>query len=123
MSRTAYPSRLRQALLGSLALLLAVSALMLLALGAALLVAGLLSWLRPVNAASDWARTLAGVGLVGGSVGFAALAWLASGAMTHRRTLMNRKPKFAAVIGCLPALVCLPFGAAIGTMGHVSWFG
>lgn len=123
MNRAAYLPRLRQALLRAAALLLATSALALCALGIALLVAGLLSWLRPANVASAWARTLAGIGLAGASTGFAALAWLAFAALAQRRAVMNRKLKFAAVIGSLLALICLPFGAAIGAMTHVSWFG
>ncbi|HEX3844271.1 MAG TPA: hypothetical protein VHV80_07920 [Steroidobacteraceae bacterium] len=123
MSHAAYLPRLRQALLSAVALLRVASALVLLALGIALLIAGLLSWLRPVNVASAWARTLAGVGLVGGSAGFAAFAWLAFRGWARRQTVMNRKLKFAAVIGSLLALICLPFGAAIGAITHVSWFG
>ena len=123
MSRTAYPPRLRQALLGAAALLLAALAAVLCVLGAALLIAGLCSWLRPVNVASAWARTLAGIGLVGGSAGLAALAWLALRGLTRRQVVMSRKLKFAAVIGSLLALICLPFGAAIGAMTHVSWLG
>ena len=123
MSRGRRPSRLRPALLGGAALLLFAAALALCALGAALLIAGLVSWLHPVNVASAWARTLAGVGLVGGSAGCAALAWVAFAGRAQRQTAMNRKLKFAAVIGSLLALICLPFGAAIGALSHVSWFG
>jgi hypothetical protein len=101
MSRAAYRPRLRQALLSALALLIA----------------------GPADVASAWARTRAGVGLVGGSAGFAALAWLALRRRAHRQTVMHRKLKFAAVPGSLLALICLPFGAAIGAITHVSWFG
>ena len=123
MTRAADRSRLRQGLLGMLALVLSASALALFVLGVTLLIAGLLSWLRPYDVAAAWARTLAGAGLLGGSGGVAALAWLAFGSMAQRPTVMNRKLKFAAVIGSLLALICLPFGAAIGAMTHVSWFG
>ena len=77
-------SRLRRIVAG---LILCVVALTLFALavalfliclaGIALLVEGLVSWLHPVDVASAWARTLAGVGLIGGSAGLAALGWLA----------------------------------------------
>jgi hypothetical protein len=123
MSRAADPSRLRRALLGAVALLLVASALALLVLGAGLLIAGIFAWLRPINVAFAWARTLTGVGLMGGGAGLVALAWLAFREMAQRQTVMNRKLKFAAVIGTLLALICLPFGAAIGAMTHVSWFG
>lgn len=123
MSRAADPSRLRRALLGAVALILATAAIALLVLGAGLLIAGIFSWLRPINVAFAWARTLTGVGLMGGSAGLAALAWLAMRGKARPQTVMNRKLKFAAVIGSLLALICLPFGAAIGAMTHVSWFG
>lgn len=123
MTNTADRAVLRRASLGTAALILLAAALVLLALGVALLITGLLSWLRPHEVAAAWARTLAGVGLLGSSGGMAALAWLAFESMAQRQRVMNRKLKFAAVIGSLLALVCLPFGAAIGTMSHVSWFG
>jgi|SRR5581483_11883755 len=123
MTRAADQSRLRWAGLGAIALILVASALVFLVLGAGLLIAGIFSWLRPINVALAWARTLAGIGLMGGSAGLAALGWLAFRGMARRRTIMNRKLKFAAVIGSLLALICLPFGAAIGAMTHVSWLG
>ena len=123
MTTAADRSVLRRASLGTAGLILLASALVLLALGLALLIAGLLSWPHPHNVAAAWARTLAGAGLLGSSGGIAALAWLAFESMAQRHRLMNRKLKFAAVIGSLLALVCLPFGAAIGAMSHVSWFG
>ena len=123
MTSAADQSLLRRAYLGTVALIMVASALVLLALGAALLIAGLLSWLRPHGVAAAWARTLTGAGLLGSSGGLAALAWLAFEGLAQRQRVMNRKLKFAAVIGSLLALVCLPFGAAIGTMSHVSWFG
>ena len=123
MSRAADPSRLRRALLGAVALILATSALALLVLGAGLLIAGIFSWLRPINTAFAWARTLAGLGLMGGGAGLVALAWLAFEGMARRQAVLDRKLKFAAVIGSLLALICLPFGAAIGVIAHVSWFG
>lgn len=123
MSRAAGAPRLRRMLLGAVALLLIVAALALLVLGAGLLIAGIFSWLRPINVALAWARTLVGVGLMGGGAGLAAAAWLAFRGMAQRPTIMDRKLKFAAVIGSLLALICLPFGAAIGAMSHVSWFG
>lgn len=123
MTPVADPSVLRRASLGTAALILVASALVLLALGVALLITGLLSWLRPHNVAAAWARSLAGAGLLGSSGGIAALAWLAFEGLAQRQRVMNRKLKFAAVIGSLLALVCLPFAAAIGAMSHVSWFG
>src|SRR5579885_988151 len=45
--------------------------------GFALLIAGISSWLHPVDVASAWARTLGGVGLIGGGAGFSALGWWA----------------------------------------------
>jgi hypothetical protein len=123
MTSAADLSVLRRAYLGTAALILVASALVLLGLGMAQLIAGLLSWLHPHGVATAWARTLTGAGLLGSSGGLAALAWLAFEGLAQRQRPMNRKLKFAAVIGSLLALVCLPFGAAIGVMAHVSWFG
>lgn len=76
--------RLRRILAGlilgviALALFALAVALFLICLaGIALLVEGVASWLHPVDVASAWARTLAGIGLIGGSAGLAALGWLA----------------------------------------------
>ncbi len=109
--------------------------------GFALLISGLSSWLHPVDVASAWARTLAGVGLIGGSAGFAALGWLAverlAGPLGQLARLRNRVPrsasrtgselqrtrKFVAIIGILVALICLPFAAAIHATTHASWLG
>jgi hypothetical protein len=91
--------------------------------------------------AAAWARTLAGIGLIGGSAGFAALGWLAVDrlagplgdfARLRYRTLrpaaegetaIQRARKFVAVIGILLALICLPFAAAIHASAHGSWLG
>lgn len=141
-------SRLRHLLVG---LILWVIALMVFALAVALIIiflvgiavlgAGLASWLHPVNVASAWARSLAGIGLIGGSAGLAALGWLAVErlaaplgelARLRRRvvrpasegeTAIQRARKFVAVIGILLALVCLPFAVAIHTTAHAPWLG
>ena len=98
--------------------------------GITLLLAGLISWLRPVDVAAAWARTLGGLGLIGGSAGLAALGGLAIGAMVRRETSMTRTLKFLAVLGILLALICLPFGVAIRAasahgagLESTSWFG
>src|SRR5512146_824737 len=83
--------------------------------GIALLVEGLLSWVHPHDVASAWARTFAGAGLIGASIGLAALGWLAGerlvsllGESARRRyraldpasgrnPLIGRRLKFAAV--------------------------
>ena len=109
--------------------------------GFALLVAGISSWLHPVDVASAWARTLAGIGLIGGSAGFAALGWLAverlAGPLGQLARLRNRAPrsaspgetelqrtrKFVAIVGILVALICLPFAAAIHATTHAPWLG
>lgn len=76
--------------------------------GLGLLVMGFQSWVHPGNVASAWARTLAGVGLMGGSGGAIAL---------------RRGRKFVAVVGIVLALICLPFAAAIHASAHAPWFG
>jgi len=108
-------------------------------IGIALLIEGLSSWLHPGDVAAAWARTLAGVGLIGGSAGLAALEWLALGRMarlwggvarlpfrvldpaSHAQTRMHRAQKFVAIIGILLALICLPFAAGIHAAAHGSW--
>lgn len=120
---------------------LAVAVCIVALVGIALFVTGLWSWVHPVDVAAAWARTLAGLGLVGASTAFGALAWLALQGMAPRlgvfarlrsRTLdsataahgtMSRNLKFIAVVGILLALICLPFAAAIRTTTHGSWFG
>lgn len=121
---------LRDALLGVAAALSLAIGLPLFTLGVALLIAGILSWLHPGDDASAWARTLTGVGLIGGAACLAALGWpgvgwLRIGETTRRETGMalSRRLKFVAVIGLLLALVCLPFGAAIGVAAHGPWLG
>ncbi len=104
--------------------------------GFALLIAGVSSWLHRVDVAAAWARTLAGIGLIGGSAGFAALGWLAAerlagplGRFARLRngagrsaaageTRLQRARKFVAAIGILLALICLPFAAAIHATTH-----
>lgn len=109
--------------------------------GFALLISGISSWLRPVDVAAAWARTLGGIGLIGGGAGFAALGWLAVeklagplGRFAHLRNLipgptakgeteLQRTRKFVAVVGILVALICLPFAAAIHATTHAPWLG
>jgi hypothetical protein len=121
---------LRGALLGVAAALSLAIALPLFALGVVLLIAGILSWMHPGDVASAWARTLAGVGLIGAAACLAALGgpgvgWLRIGEMTRRETEMalSRRLRFVAVIGLLLVLVCLPFGAAIRAAAHGPWLG
>ena len=137
MDRVEYLSRLRGArgvLLPCFVALVvfpvAVALLVIGLAGIALLIAGLISWLSPGDSAAAWARTLGGVGLIGGSGGLAALGRLAIGAMVRRETSMNRRLKFVAVLGILLALICLPFGIAIQAasahgagLESTSWFG
>jgi hypothetical protein len=146
MARAPDQSRLRRSFAAlilcalALATFAAAVALFLICLaGFALLVAGISSWLHPVDVASAWARTLAGIGLIGGSAGFAALGWLAverlAGPLGRLARVRSRAPqvasagqtelqrtrKFVAVVGILVALVCLPFAAAIHTTTHRPW--
>lgn len=77
--------------------------------------------------AAAWARTLAGIGLIGGCAALAALLWLAVersvGRAPQEETAVRRARKFVAVIGILLALVCLPFAAAIHASAHTPWLG
>jgi hypothetical protein len=106
--------------------------------GIALLVAGVLSWLHPVDVAASWARTLGGIGLIGGSAGVAALGWLGVERLAgplgdfarlryrapeEEETTLRRVRKFVAVVGILLALICLPFAAAIHASAHEPWLG
>lgn len=111
--------------------------------GFALALAGVSSWMDHAHAqrASAWARTLGGVGLIGGSAGLAALGWLAVerlsgplGRFAHLRYRIHRPVsdeergwrrarKFVAAIGILLALMCLPFAAAIHATSHAPWLG
>jgi hypothetical protein len=106
---------------------LAVAVLAVAVMGIALLVAGLSSWMHPGAVAAAWARTLAGIGLSGGSAALAALLWLAAERLTGRasqgETAVRRARKFVAVIGILLALICLPFAVAIHASAHAPWFG
>lgn len=131
---SAGPSRLRGAVLVVAAALSFTIAVPLFALGLALLIVGVLSWLHhPADLAPAWARTLAGMGLIGAGACLAALGWPRVGwlrigtcreaAAAHRETAMSRRLKFIAVIGLLLALVCLPFGAAIRVAAHGPWLG
>jgi hypothetical protein len=92
-------------------------------IGVALLVAGLLSWLHPVDLASAWSRTLAGIGLIGASVGLAALGWLALDRLADRQNALSWARKFVAVVGILLALICLPFAVGIHAAAHGRWLG
>lgn len=106
---------------------LAVALLIVGVMGIALLVAGISSWLHPGDVAAAWARTLAGIGLIGGSAALAALLWLAVerfvGRAPQEETAVRRARKFVVVIGILLALVCLPFAAAIHASAHAPWIG
>lgn len=113
---------MRGALLGLAGVAAYVFAVAPLVLGVALLFFGLSSWLHPAQVAAAWARTLAGVGLIGSSAGFAALGRLSIAGATRRQVVVSRALKFAAVIGILLALVCLPFAAAIQAAAHAAWF-
>ena len=106
---------------------LAVALLIIGVMGVVLLVAGLSSWLHPGEVAAAWARTLGGIGLIGGSSALAALLWLAverfAGRAQPEETAVRRARKFVAVIGILLALVCLPFAVAIHASAHAPWLG
>jgi hypothetical protein len=106
---------------------LAIALLIVGVVGIVLLVAGLSSWLHPGEVAVAWARTLAGVGLIGGSGALGALLWLAVERVVGRgaaeESRVRRARKFVAVIGILLALVCLPFAAAIHVSAHRPWLG
>ena len=106
---------------------LAIALLIVGVLGIALLVAGLSSWAHRGEVASAWARTLAGIGLMGGSAALASLLWLAVdkllGSGSAAETPARRARKFVAVIGILLALVCLPFAAGIHASAHTPWLG
>jgi uncharacterized sodium:solute symporter family permease YidK len=130
MTRVEDRSLRRGTLLGVATVLALTIAAALLALGIALFVAGLLTWVHRGHVASAWARTLAGVGLIGGGACLAALGsltigWLRIGRMGSRwdDAAVSRLLKFAAVIGFLVVLICLPFGAAIQAAAHGPWFG
>jgi hypothetical protein len=106
--------------------------------GIALLIVGLASWVHPIDVASAWARTLGGIGLIGGSAGLAALGWMGVERLTgplgdfaglrHRvrpapaqESALQRARKFVAVVGILLALICLPFAAALHVTAHAPW--
>lgn len=128
------PPRWRDAFLAVAAALSLAIAVPIFALGLALLIAGILSWLHAGDVASAWARTLAGLGLIGGGACLAALGWPGVGWLSigtyrevgaHREaeTATSRRLKFIAVIGILLALACLPFGVAIRAATHAPWLG
>jgi hypothetical protein len=128
------PSRPRRILSGPIPYMvalvvgaLAVALLMVGVLGIVLLFAGLSSWLHPGDVAAAWARTLGGVGLIGGSAALAALLWLAVervvGSGSGGESRLRRARKFVAAIGILLALICLPFAAAIHASAHAPWLG
>jgi hypothetical protein len=106
---------------------LAVALLIVGVLGIVLLVAGLSSWLHPGDVAAAWARTLGGIGLIGGSAALAALLWLAVeravGSGSGGESGLRRARKFVAAIGILLALICLPFAAAIHASAPAPWLG
>lgn len=106
---------------------LAVALLIVGVLGIVLFIAGLSSWLHRGEIAAAWARTLGGIGLIGGSAALAALLWLAVdravGSGSDGDSGIRRARKFVAVIGILLALVCLPFAAAIHASAHAPWLG
>jgi hypothetical protein len=117
----------------------AVALFLICLVGIALLIAGVASWVHPIDVASAWARTLGGIGLIGGSAALAALGWLAVERLAgplpdfaHLRYRARRSPegeesalhrarKFVAVVGILLALICLPFAAAIHASAHEPW--
>ncbi|HVS77121.1 MAG TPA: hypothetical protein VHE11_09315 [Steroidobacteraceae bacterium] len=129
------PAAFRLPVLGLVALVAIASAIGVLIaglLGLALLVAGIVSWLRPGDLTEAWARTLAGAGSIGISGALAALAWTAGSAFAHARRpdldpargeATRRTLKFVAILGILLALVCLPFAAAIHATAHKPWLG
>ncbi len=116
-----------------------VALLLVCLLGIALLILGLASWVHPIDVASAWARTLGGIGLIGGSAGLAALGWLgvervaqllgefarlphlARPLSAQGESALQRARKFVAVVGILLALICLPFAAAIHATDHGPW--
>jgi hypothetical protein len=105
---------------GALAVALLIAGI----LGIVLFIAGLASWLHPGEVAVAWARTLAGIGLIGGSAALGALLWLAVESVAGWGTgegRVHRARKFIAVIGLLLALICLPFAAAIHVSAHKPW--
>jgi hypothetical protein len=105
---------------GALAVALLIAGI----LGIVLFIAGLASWLHPGEVAVAWARTLAGIGLIGGSAALGALLWLAVESVAGWGTgegSVHRARKFIAVIGLLLALICLPFAAAIHVSAHKPW--
>ena len=113
---------------------LSVALILILLAGIGLLVGGIVSWVHPVDVASAWARTLAGVGLISGSAGMGALGWLVvEGLVGPLGKLARLRPPpdhpvrrtrtFVAVVGLLVALICLPFAAAIHASAHAPWFG
>jgi len=107
--------------------------------GIALLIEGLASWMHPIDVASAWARTLGGIGLIGGSAGLAALGWMGAERLTgplgdfaglprrvrpappQGESALQRVRKFVAVVGILLALICLPFAAALHATAHAPW--
>jgi hypothetical protein len=127
------PSRPRRVLSGPIPYVvalvvgaLAVALLIAGVLGIVLFIAGLASWLHPSEAAVAWSRTLAGIGLIGGSAALGALLWLAVESVAGwgaGEGSVHRARKFIAVIGILLALVCLPFAAAIHVSAHKPWLG
>jgi hypothetical protein len=117
MTGAEHGSQLRAGFVGAVAVTSLAIGLPLFGLGIVLLAAGVLSWLHPVAVASAWARTLAGLGLIGGGTCLTALGWLGTGWRIRRRL------KFIAAIGLLLALICLPFGVAIHAAAHGTWLG
>lgn len=133
MSSAESTSRFRRDLAGTILCVVALAlfavsvALVLIFLaGFDLLVLGITSWVHPFDVAVAWARTLGGIGLMGGSAGIAALGWLGVerlvgplGKLAHLRLPTHhparRTRSFVAVIGLLLALICLPFAGAIAS--------
>ena len=105
------------AVLAAALFVLSLALLLICLVGCGLLVMGLLSWMHPGNVASAWARTLAGLGLIGGSGGIGLLA------RPGRAIAMRHRRNFVAVVGLVLALICLPFAAAIHVGAHAPWFG
>lgn len=146
MNRSRPRSALTVTLLWFLALLvfaLAAALFIIGLIGIALLFEGLKAWIHPADLASAWARTLAGIGLIGGSTGLVALGWLALDRLARSPGAAARVPlrvlylapasdgdaaprwarKFVAVVGILLALICLPFAVGIHAAAHGPWLG
>ena len=140
MAAQARQAPLKQVALG--ALLLAAAAILAVTCltGLALLALGALAWVHPADVPAAWTRTLAGIGLLGGSAGGESLCWLGIAGLIRRRGAagmlaervlaitseesgIGRAMKFIAAIGLVSALVCLPLAAGLRAGFGRPWFG